>query len=1027
LSVLVRKDVPKFTLLLLFLLPFLVYSQQVDKESLKKRFKRLTAEKIGESVGSVIDVSDLKIGFLNDGRFCAPPEFVSELPSALYGKYGYLGKLDLWVGIPDGPWAPQAWDSQKGVYVSVGPTVTGTEFALIKSQWGGYYYIGSGNTEWSSIPGTKGIFYTDAVSYSEIYRSSGDFDFFLAPTSTIPKTFPKSSFTGLPVWPGKWRTDPYTGKPLEGEFLGDQDVFLTFEDRVREMPGNGDASLEFYRAKGYPIGAEVHAQISGFQEGYIANMIIYDLEIINISQWDYHDVYLGIYYESDNPYYWTTQRRPHYDGLKTRYSKNSDAYGDENFPYNLSYNYNTVYGDPDNDAKVFGVQFLKTPLAQNDGMDNDGDGLIDEDEGEQLGLTGWHFIDYNCFAYDDIKKLQYKLLSGDTTDVNHDLIDDMIFFKDENDSLDPNFDCSSRIQRKNYWLNRGSVWLVYDLLSCGPLNWASGDTLHFVFGILVADTPEKLLVSAKIARKIVDHGYNRSLGPPPPQVRAVPGDGKVTLYWDSSAEEAEDFITGYKDFEGYRIYRTTVDPKYNDWGEKIFDHDRKLIGFIPVAECDLDNDISGYENVYPFQKLGDDTGLFHTWTDSTVTNGVTYWYSVCAYDHGIIDSEQWNPDGFPPSPLNECPKGTDPEISPNLVKVIPGLTAANYEEAKIEIIDLGESSGNGPIEVKVLDPQAVTGHNYLIAFEDTTYGYAVYDLYDDTEDSLLFSKVTQTNGEEGPIFDGLQLNVKRYDDMEVLNEKTFWYKKETGEKSNCTWSIFGGKINWDPYPYEYDIIFTDKMDTSHYMKKTAPFEIRNTVLNKKSNWDIFFDAETDSTDSMKATWTSGDVIYIWDQFNEKNKFTLRIIIRERTIFTYQGMLSVPPQPGDVAHIALKRPFITGDKFRISTQPIKKKIAYSPEEKPVKVVPNPLIVRAGWELNSNEGKIQFINLPGKCTIHIFTSTGERVQVLQHDDPYSDYEFWDLLNFSNLKVSYGLYMFVVETPDGKADKGKFVILH
>ena len=618
------------------------------------------------------------------------------------------------------------------------------------------------------------------------------------------------------------------------------------------------------------------------------------------------------------------------------------------------------------------------------------------------------------------------MLSGDTTDVNPDLIDNKIFFKDENGNLDPNFDCPARIQKETYWLPRGMVWLIFNLMSCGPLDWASGDTLHFVFGILVADTPEKLLVSAKIARKIVDHEYNRSLGPPPPHVRAVAEDGRVTLYWDNSAEQARDFLTGYKDFEGYKIYRTTVDPKYNDWGEKIIDHDGKLIGFIPVARCDLNNGIAGYETVYPFQKLGDDTGLFHTWTDSTVTNGVTYWYSVCAYDHGILDNDQWNPQGFPPSPMSESPKGTDPAIAPNLVKVIPGRCAANYEQPQVEIVGLGESSGNGPIEVKVTDPKAVTGHNYLMAFEDTTYGFAVYDLYDETEDSLLFSKVTKTNGEEGIIFDGLQLKVQRYDDMEVLNEKTYWYKKDTGEKSNCTWSIFGGKINWDPYPYEYDIIFTDTMDTSYYMKKTAPFVIWNTVLNQRAHWDIYFDSETDSTDSLKSTWSSGDVIYIWDEFNEQNKFTLRIIIRDRAIFTYRGLVDIPPQPGDVAHIALKRPFITGDKFRIITRPMRKINEYSFRSRPVKVVPNPFIVHAGWELQSDEAKIQFINLPEKCTIHIFTSTGERVQVLYHDDPYSDFEYWDLLNFSNLKVSYGLYMFVVEAADGKISKGKFVIL-
>ena len=387
-SALAKKKMWGLAFLFLLSFPYFIHSQPpATKESLKKNIVRLSAKKIGESVGGIIDISNLKVSFLNDGRFCAPPEFVPELPSALYGQYGYLGKLDLWIGIPDGPWAPKAWDSRKGDYVSAGPTVTGTEFALNQGRWGGFYFK-SGNTEWSSIPGTKGIFYNGEVSYLKLYHGSGDFDFFLAPTSTLAKTFPRSSITGLRTWPGKWRKDPYTGKPIEGAFLGDQDIFVAFEDRTRENPSE-IKDVNFYRARGYSIGAEVHAEAIGFRDAFISNIIIYDLDIINISQWDYHDVYLGIYYESDNPYYWLTEETPQWHGLKTTYIKNNVDSSSVTFPYNLSCNYDTVYGDPDKDAKVFGVQFLKTPLATADGIDNDGDGLIDE-EGEQLGLTGWH-------------------------------------------------------------------------------------------------------------------------------------------------------------------------------------------------------------------------------------------------------------------------------------------------------------------------------------------------------------------------------------------------------------------------------------------------------------------------------------------------------------------------------------------------------------------------------------------------------------------------------------------------------------
>ena len=39
---------------------------------------------------------------------------------------------------------------------------------------------------------------------------------------------------------------------------------------------------------------------------------------------------------------------------------------------------------------------------------------------------------------------------------------------------------------------------------------------------------------------------------------AVPGDGKVTLYWDRVAEESLDPVTKEKDFQGYKIYRPLI-------------------------------------------------------------------------------------------------------------------------------------------------------------------------------------------------------------------------------------------------------------------------------------------------------------------------------------------------------------------------------------------------------------------------------------------------------------------------------------
>lgn len=43
--------------------------------------------------------------------------------------------------------------------------------------------------------------------------------------------------------------------------------------------------------------------------------------------------------------------------------------------------------------------------------------------------------------------------------------------------------------------------------------------------------------------------------PPPPNLRVLSGDSKITLFWDNSSEEAPDVSTLKKDFEGFRIWR----------------------------------------------------------------------------------------------------------------------------------------------------------------------------------------------------------------------------------------------------------------------------------------------------------------------------------------------------------------------------------------------------------------------------------------------------------------------------------------
>jgi hypothetical protein len=94
---------------------------------------------------------------------------------------------------------------------------------------------------------------------------------------------------------------------------------------------------------------------------------------------------------------------------------------------------------------------------------------------------------------------------------------------------------------------------------------------------------------------------------------------------------------------------------------------------------------------------------------------------------------------------------------------------------------------------------------------------------------------------------------------------------------------------------------------------------------------------------------------------------------------------------------------------------------------VSVVPNPYIVNSNY-FNESPGNnlLRFTRLPNKCTISIYTITGEFVTTINHDDPFDGNEFWDLKNGQNQGIAPGLYIYVIKTPDGNKKIDKFAVV-
>jgi len=92
---------------------------------------------------------------------------------------------------------------------------------------------------------------------------------------------------------------------------------------------------------------------------------------------------------------------------------------------------------------------------------------------------------------------------------------------------------------------------------------------------------------------------------------------------------------------------------------------------------------------------------------------------------------------------------------------------------------------------------------------------------------------------------------------------------------------------------------------------------------------------------------------------------------------------------------------------------------------VKVVPNPYndkSVRFNWP--GEENKLLFINLPLKCTIKIFTASGDLVKTIRHDNQTTEQD-WNQVSDSNQLIYSGVYFFLIESELG-AKTGKFVVV-
>lgn len=1084
-------------LLLLMLSTGRMQAKDVEGKSGNKKFSKfqqIPNPALQRAIG-FLEKGKLKTTTWNYGVFTGSNFSDNPYPEGLWGDYMYIPTIALLFGVEgrDENGNPQPW-------------ATGKKY-LYSREVNDYVWQGKDTTYWgptvseSYMDRTSGQILIDweAVSYAQdsLHGEATAGEVFgglwarpddqtpLMATSDITQSWPiridPATGDEESFWPGPWalttEIDTATGDTIlvedKGVFVSDQDVYFEFDDRLASRDVDPPGIFQ-----GYPIGVKALVSAYSYGASVAEDIIFFNMKLVNISDklglnggqgYNYTGAYGGFWFDVDS--YHRTR-----DG-----STGGRTNDDDMMSFNIDHNFGYIWDLDDNSSGATNLAYsalklLETPRATKPISIETEFGTKDIAEGEQLGLTDWHWVDWyfrpmaddggpqGPFTGDgeqpnasDGEAVLYKIMSGDTSTVDMDpervgYNREHYFHEAPGGILYPHFDSFGSL-KQDYPEGLDCVFIM----SSGPFDFAVGDTIPFSFAIIMGQDSSDLVTNAKIAQLMYDNNYRGPTPPKAPNVSVLEGDREVTLFWDDVSLNSEDALTKIEDFEGFRIYKSTDNGR--TWGEQRFDDSTGVSYWKPIAQFDLDNQIRGHDPTAPHRFLGNNSGLKFQFTDTDVNNGQEYLYAVSAYDRGFIGND---PKGLRDS-LNvtngrftfrsyslENFLSNNERNASHIVRAIPHRSPANVEQAEVQISKIDSTRGNGQFDIQVVDTKLLTGDEYMILFHaDMSTGVPrdpTYDLINlTTGDTLLKTSKNFINLDPTAKFKTIP---PRIDGLEWIIKSATSIIVDPSEDA-VHWE---GQCNYDVSPDfsqkavgDYIVVFKGEgTDNAYNVLDTSavafpvPFEIwnqrsfeGNKIVPRKGKVTVYDLPPT-------GEWNSGDQFYLYENHlsgfdPEYTQRTLRLTFTWRDTAYYDSTLkrTFPAHRkwavGDTLFIPVLVPFHEGDGYIVNTQKIYKVNQTTESDlKEIKVVPNPYIVRAGWEFDEFTHKLQFTNLPSKCSIYIFNVAGELIQTLKHDDPYDGSENWNLWTTNRQEVAPGLYIWVVETPDGKKEMGKFTII-
>ena len=436
--------------------------------------------------------------------------------------------------------------------------------------------------------------------------------------------------------------------------ISHQDFIADYSDLNTHVPATGD-SIPSHT----PIGLKIHQESYAWNFPFTDDFVIISYTVKNVNPDTLDDVYVGIW--CDNVVRNTNYVRPGATGFFSYCGGGYDSVSRMMYTFEG----NAAPGTTPANSYI-GVAILGStpfPTNQQTGLPIDSLGDL------------YHQVFFNAWIYRNSQGVQ--ALFSPTDDYN------------SSPYLSRYTRLGQSIPQSTIDAMRTSPQNYTTMISTGP--WATlapGDSIQVVFAVVCAakagseaeqlDKPDQranLLEGLAWAQRCYngeDINGNDMLDPGEDIVRRVPGgiayggDGiltryvlptppvqprvhadvenrSATVYWDKSAEATRDPISGIKDFEGYRIYRSKA-------GSDFLSNQTFLTQLPLVGDFDRADDTVGYNT--GLQKIlidtsssfhgitfpGDTTRYFYRFPPAGVNltqlNGWQYVYGVSAYDQG---------------------------------------------------------------------------------------------------------------------------------------------------------------------------------------------------------------------------------------------------------------------------------------------------------------------------------------------------------------------------------------------------------